>query len=271
MLQKIMIQRVREICLEDPAIEAAMMYGSFATGEDDRFSDIEFALFFSDECFSHVDQLAWIARIDTPVLYFPEDYGHHTAIFSNLVRGEFHFQPASKISMVEMWQGHGRFPSVESTIIVDRTGELEKHLRPLIGLPPQSNTNATLLPVASNFINLVLLGTNILARGEFARAWALLSEVHRNLLRLVRLSENNNEHRPTPARLLEKDIPVQLYERYRGCTADLDKFSLWIAYYETWKWGRELMSIAENRGDTALPITIIEALTRRIETEITEL
>ena len=46
MLQEKMIERVRELCVQDARIEGAFMFGSFATGEGDRFSDIEFILFF---------------------------------------------------------------------------------------------------------------------------------------------------------------------------------------------------------------------------------
>ena len=88
MLQEKMIERVRELCVQDARIEGAFMFGSFATGEGDRFSDIEFILFFKDESFPNIDQEHWVAQIETLELYFADDYGHHTAIFTNLVRGE---------------------------------------------------------------------------------------------------------------------------------------------------------------------------------------
>lgn len=46
LLQEEMIQSVRRICNEDPQLVSALMYGSFAKGEGDRFSDIEFWCFF---------------------------------------------------------------------------------------------------------------------------------------------------------------------------------------------------------------------------------
>jgi predicted nucleotidyltransferase len=42
--QEAMIERTRRICREDERLAAAMMYGSFAQGEGDGFSDIEFIL-----------------------------------------------------------------------------------------------------------------------------------------------------------------------------------------------------------------------------------
>ena len=77
------------------------MYGSFALGEGDVFSDIEFVLFFRDDALPDLDQRAWVAQIAPVELYFADDFGHYTAIFDNLIRGEFHFEPASAMDQVD--------------------------------------------------------------------------------------------------------------------------------------------------------------------------
>ncbi len=136
LLQQQMIRRLRELCQRDRRVVGALMFGSFATGEGDQYSDIEFALFFDDESLHRLDQRAWISQIEPVELYFADDYGHHTAIFANLVRGEFHFEPASRIPIIETWQGYAWFPSMEATLIVDRTGAVERYLRPFIAPPP---------------------------------------------------------------------------------------------------------------------------------------
>jgi lincosamide nucleotidyltransferase len=46
--QEAMIERVRELCHRDERLVSALMYGSFAIGEGDRFSEIEFYLFFAE-------------------------------------------------------------------------------------------------------------------------------------------------------------------------------------------------------------------------------
>lgn len=266
--QQAMIERLRELCLRDSRVEGALMFGSFATGEGDQHSDIEFVLFFSDESLPDVDQRAWISQVEKVDLYFADDYGHHTAIFSNLVRGEFHFEPASKIPIIETWQGYAWFPSMESTLLVDRTGAVEKYLRPFIGPPLDRNTPEETASIINNFINLALFGTNVLARGEAARSWALLGSVHANLLKLVRLAEGATEHWPTPSKALESDISTQAYERYRSCTSGLDLAGLRQAYRNTWQWGCELMIQTAQRNNIPLPIRVINALSKRIEARI---
>jgi lincosamide nucleotidyltransferase len=47
--QEVMIERVRELSERDGRVVSTLMYGSFALGQGDRFSDIEFYLFFEDE------------------------------------------------------------------------------------------------------------------------------------------------------------------------------------------------------------------------------
>ena len=47
LFQEELIARVREACSADDGLDAALMYGSFAAGEADQHSDIEFWLFFT--------------------------------------------------------------------------------------------------------------------------------------------------------------------------------------------------------------------------------
>ena len=94
-VQEAMIARLRNLCLQDEHVVAALLYGSFTRGEGDALSDIEAALFFVDDALRTLNQQAWVQQIAPVALYFDDDFGHHTAIFTNLIRGEFHFEPAS--------------------------------------------------------------------------------------------------------------------------------------------------------------------------------
>jgi lincosamide nucleotidyltransferase len=121
--QQAMIERVRELCDQDDRVVAALMYGSFALGQGDRFSDIEFYLFFDDEASEGLQEEAWVGHIAPLALYYVNEFGNGTAIFENLVRGEFHFEAASNVSLVDAWES-AWFPSLESAVLVDKSGEL---------------------------------------------------------------------------------------------------------------------------------------------------
>src|SRR5215210_4884129 len=189
--QEAMIERTRSVCREDERLAAAMMYGSFAQGEGDGFSDIEFILFFRDEELEGLDQEEWVSRISPVGLYFVNEYGNGTAIFENLVRGEFHFDRASDIERVvgESMRDADWLPSLEDTLILDRTGELAPRLRGIVGPPPERDTPGQIRFVCDCFVNWFVFGANLFARGEMARSLDLLGIVRDRLLQMVRVLE----------------------------------------------------------------------------------
>lgn len=254
MQQRTMITQIQAACRTDERIGAVLMFGSFASGEGDEFSDIEFAIFIRDEQFATFDPRRWLDAISPVAAYFQDDFGHHTALFQNGVRGEFHFMRESEVSTVAGWQGYGWFPSLTDAVLLDRTGELSRHAQVLVGGPPPRGGAELIEGLALNLVNLSLFGANLLNRGEFARAWALLGRLHENLLKLVRLAENTTDHWPTPSRALEADLSGDSYERYLTCTAGAQPVALCIAYRNTWTWGRELVTqLAEPLGITLPP------------------
>lgn len=258
MLQLEMIERFREVCAEDERVMGALMFGSFAAGEGDAFSDIEFAVFISDDVFDEFQQSAWLEEVNPVVAYFEDDFGHRTALFENGVRGEFHFMRYSEVSVVEGWLGYGWFPSLEDALILDRKGDLSRHASVLVGGPPARGGAALVQGLGLNLLNLMLFGANLLNRGEFARAWALLTKSHESLLKLIRLSEGATDHWPTPSRAFEKDLSAGVNERYLACTSGARPNELCAAYRESWKWGRELFDAVGGPLKAELPSSIVE-------------
>jgi lincosamide nucleotidyltransferase len=90
--QEAMITRVRTLCVQNMQILAALMYGSFTRDEGDQFSDIEFYMFLREDDLRQLDPAAWVSQVAPLVAYFVNEFGTGVALFSNLVRGEFHFQ-----------------------------------------------------------------------------------------------------------------------------------------------------------------------------------
>lgn len=260
--QRAMIERVRRVCQEDERLTAAMMYGSFAQGEGDRFSDIEFILFFRDDELESVDQEEWVSRISPVGLYFVNEYGNGTAIFDNLVRGEFHFDGASDIERVvgESMRDADWLPSLQDTLILDRAGSLAPRLRKIVGPPPERDTPENVRFVCDCFVNWCVFGANLFARGELARALDLLRIVRDRLLQMVRVLEGSTLHWFNSSKFLEEDISETSYARYVGCTARLDREELRRAYLSAWVWGRELMSALSDRHGLDLPAALLGRL-----------
>jgi lincosamide nucleotidyltransferase len=265
LLQEAMIERTRRVCREDERLVAAMMYGSFAQGEGDEYSDIEFILFFEDRELEGLDQEEWVSRISPSGLYFVNEYGNGTAIFDNLVRGEFHFDGASEIAAVvgESMRDADWLPSLEDALVLDRTGELTRRLRRIVGPPPERDTPGKVSFLCDCFVNWFLFGSNLFARGELARSLDLLGIVRDRLLQMARVLEGSTLHWFNSSKFLESEISASSYARHAACTARLDRAELRDAYVSAWEWGRELMSSLADRHGVTLPDALLERLDER--------
>lgn len=257
MLQLQMIERFRRAFEEDPHIVGALMFGSFATGEGDAWSDVEFAVFVEDARFDAFAPRSLLDAVSPVAAFFRDDHGHHTALFHNGIRGEFHFLRASEQGVVAGWEGHGWFPSLDAAILLDRTGELSRHAAPLVGGPPARGGAALVERLTLNLLNHLLMGAQLLHRGERARAWALLPRAHENLLKLVRLRHGATAHWPTPSRAFEADLPDAAVRRYLTCTASAEAAALVRAYRATWTWSRELFAEVAAPSGVDTPASIV--------------
>jgi lincosamide nucleotidyltransferase len=258
-----MIERVRELCDQEDRVVAALMYGSFALGQGDRFSDIEFYLFFDDEASEGLHEEAWVAQIAPLELYYVNEFGNGTAIFENLVRGEFHFEVISNVGLVDAWES-AWFPSLESAVLVDKTGELSGRMGRLVRRPPEMDTPERSLFLCRSLMNWTLMGANLLHRGEYARAQAFLTLLHGHLLQAMRLVEGNSANWLSPTRRLEEDASASSYKRYKECTAALEAEQLVRAYASTWEWARELMGELAARHTLELPEALLGELDQRL-------
>ena len=260
-----MIERLREICRQDERLTAAMLYGSFTRKEADEFSDIDTVLFFADERLPEIDQPAWVSQIAPVELYYHNEFGNEVAIFNNLVRAEFHFDRASDMHKLENWQGNAWFPALADVVLVDKTGQLARHLQTLMGPPTTHNTAQDIQFLCDSFLNWCLFGANVLARGELARALEILNVIHDTLLRMARLAEGTTERWISPTKALEQEISSTTYRRYQACTASLERKALWRAYLSAWQWGNELITILAKRHSVALPTVLMDKLSHRIQ------
>jgi lincosamide nucleotidyltransferase len=244
-----MIQAVRRRCREDPRVVAALMYGSFAKGEGDAFSDIEFWLFF-DDSLPLPQPSEWIEAIAPLHTCFRNEFGTQVALFVNGVRGEFHFAPSSRLDVVREWARTDPLNPASWTaegggleIALDRSGMLAEHVRYLEAHAADRTEPERVQALCDGFAHWALLGSSVLARGEYARALDALSHMHRYLLWMVRVLEGRHDrHWATPSRAAEADISGDSYARLRKCVAVLEAASLRKAYAETFSWAGTLMA-----------------------------
>jgi lincosamide nucleotidyltransferase len=229
MIQHRLIARVREICRADEGLGAALMYGSFAAGEGDAHSDVEFWLFFDPARRRAVDPAAWCATVAPVNLVLRNEFGTHVALFPGPVRGEFHFATTHDIASVGDWPARGA--AVDRMLVVDRAGLLRPVLERLperAALPADPEEIADL---CGRFANWLVLALHVTARGERLRAQDALAHAARHLLWMARLAEDSTAHWLTPSRAAEAELPA----RTVAAVAEATPAALWREGRDRWR------------------------------------
>lgn len=236
LIQERLIANVREICHADERLDAAMMYGSFASGEADTHSDVEFWLFFLPQWRDDVDRQAWVAQI-APVRYLAHnEFGTDVMLFPGLVRGEFHFGTTDDIATVRSWPARGA--PTDRMIVLDRSGMLRPALEALPERPATPTTGEEAETLCGRFVNWLVLAHHVADRGEVLRAWDALGQAHRHLLWMARLVEGATIHWLTPSRRAEVELPPHIVADLRTTTASADPGEVRNAVRAAWRQGR---------------------------------
>ncbi|MFI1015606.1 nucleotidyltransferase domain-containing protein [Streptomyces sp. NPDC020965] len=248
------VRRLREIAEAEPRLDGVLLYGSWTLGEADAHSDIEAYLFVREGHAETFDGREFIERLAPLELAYTNMYGILAVVFDDLMRGEFHFEPADPgIESVADWRGSVHLPDPEAAVLLDRSGRLTQVVRTLAEFrPPEAP--ATALQLTSELANWTLMLSHVLARGETARAHALLHTVVAPLqLQLCRLLRGSTAHWLTPSRALEADLPAPDRERYAATTARCHPDDVPAAARKSWEWSRELAREAADRWEFDVP------------------
>jgi lincosamide nucleotidyltransferase len=206
-IQHELLARVRQMCRADEGIGAALTYGSFAAGEGDAHSDVEFWLFFRPERLAEVAPAAWCAEVAPVNLVMRNEFGTHVAFFPGPVRGEFHFATTGDIASVAQWPARGA--AVERMVVVDRDGLLTPVLAALPERAPVPADPQEVAELCGRFANWLVLALHVTARGERLRAQDALGHAARHLLWMARLAEDSTAHWLTPSRAAEAELPAR--------------------------------------------------------------
>ena len=264
LFQEELIKRVREVCATDDGLDAALMYGSFAAGEADEHSDIEFWLFFTTRRHAEIDPESWCANIAPTSYGLLNEFGSYVAFFPGLVRGEFHFATVDEIAGVADWPARGA--AVERMLIVDRSGALAPVLR---GLPeryvPPVDSPEIIAKYCDPFANWLVLAHHLAARGEDLRAWDALGHAQRHLLWMARLAEESTAHWLTPSRGAERELSADTVAGLRAATSAASPQELTGALRAALELGRRLWPVIAGRHGRSAPDSLFAELDAALE------
>jgi lincosamide nucleotidyltransferase B/F len=265
LFQEALIARVREVCEADEELDAALMYGSFAAGEGDEHSDIEFWLFFRPDRLARIDPHTWCLQI-APVTYLlRNEFGSHVAFFPNLVRGEFHFAATDDIESVGTWPARGA--EVERMIVIDRAGRLAPVLQALPERYAAPNSGlAIFAEYCDPFANWLVLAHHLLGRGEHLRAWDALAQAQRYLLWMARLVEGATTHWLTPSRGAEAELTPATVAALTAATGAATPDELHVALRAASREGHLLWQQLADRYDHSAPSALFNELDATLDT-----
>ncbi|MCC8477162.1 nucleotidyltransferase domain-containing protein [Streptomyces globisporus] len=259
------IALLRATAEADPRVEGVLLYGSWTLGEADAHSDLDACLYVREEDVAAFDGREFVERLAPLKLAYTNMYGILAVVFDDLMRGEFHVEPAGPgIAEIATWRGQVHFPRPEAAVLLDRTGRLTAAARELAAFDPPEPV-ATAQQLTDELANWTLMLAHVQARGEHARAHNLLHAVVAPLqLKLCRLLRGSTAHWLTPSRALEADLPVTDVERYATATGPLTPEAVRTASANSWEWSRELAVEAADRWGIRLPPGLHEEITEAL-------
>jgi lincosamide nucleotidyltransferase len=258
--QQRLIALVRSLCAADPRLDAALMYGSFAQGVADEYSDIEF-WFFTD---GDVDPRAWLDQLGPLLSVVVNEFGSHVVFFPGLIRGEFHFAAASELGQVADWPWLGA--PVDDVIVLDRRGVL----RELLGRTPQRlvvpGTASEIERLCLRYANWLVLGLHVRARGEIMRTHDALANVHRHLLWMTRLRADATRTWLTPSRRAEAELPAaDVAHLHAALTGDVA-----AGLARAWEAGRNVWRDLASRHGFEFPEALVAEIDARVMQTLTD-
>ena len=240
MIQLSMIDRVKLLALENPAIASVLMYGSFVKGEGDGYSDIEFYIFLNPGVELHREH--WVNSIEETTLFFSNEFGTDVAIFKNLIRGEFHFLDVSQVNIVKSWEGLVSFEYWEKMLLVDKAEKLAEVINGIDKKRPLRNEPDKVGWLQRSFINHALFTKNLLLRQEWAHAHQQFAFLQKYLLWLIRIRVDSTAHWESPTKKAEHDLPPEWYSAYVACTSALEKEKMKEAFSQCLKLAQTLFA-----------------------------
>ena len=265
LIQPKLIDRVKDKANKDVRLKHVLMYGSWANGEGDEFSDIEFWIFVEPQHLPELNKDEWLEDIASVLFHTINESGADVAIFrEGLVRGEFHFVGADTIDQIRGWTGlKVTADTISKMVFLDRSGELRAALDSLRTVSPVPKTDAEIELLCGRFVDWLLFGTNVLKRGELARSHVLLGILHGYLAWMARLDEGALDHWLTPTKGWENELSDESVARLRECSAIIEQDSLRKAYIETCDWGTKLIAELGREHHFEIPSELLAELAKR--------
>ena len=130
--------RIVDAVIADERLLGLVDYGSSSEGRADRWSDVDCSLFVQPAALEDFTSrwTTWIAQFGPVLLSFVGDIGNYWSVIegeSFPIRVDFNFYGATEDAYAAMEAWPNAPSSVESMLLVDKTGGLRPHVEAMVG------------------------------------------------------------------------------------------------------------------------------------------
>lgn len=255
-------QRIVEAVAGDERLMGLVDYGSTSEGRGDRWSDVDCSLFIRPE--DHAAFIsgweAWIAQFGPVLLCFVGDICNFWSVLEGEtfpIRVDFNFLAATEEEMLAMHEWPNAPSSVDTMLLVDKSGKLEPHVRSLVkqDLGPQDMPERVDL-VSAGFWYYAVRTWCKLQRGP---TWGVRFDISfmmfGNLMALLRLEAGRVDRwRASDAAAgIEDDISEERLASLNACIPNADPVSLADALSAIIRLGAEVNRAVADRYQRSWP------------------
>ncbi len=232
---------------KDSGISHAFTYGSYPQNLADQFSDLEYYLYLTEAELKNFEIADWLRSLFPVHHLVQNELGVWNAITQNLLRMEFHILSASRIPELQNWPPE--HVQAEAMLLKDSDGWLLQTLKQTQS-KPATNPHAESEIILGRLVNWIVLGVNVLTRGERVRALESLPFVQNSLLRLLRLKENSTRHWHNPARFAEQELSHESLAKFASVSGEI--YELEHVLQQAWELTKEFAVSMQYKMDAEL-------------------
>ena len=185
--QRMLLDQIVRQAERSPEVLGLLLFGSFACGTEDVYSDLDIGLYVDEAAFATFDLRRWLKPVADVAAIYTDPYCS-MVIFADLTRAEVHLGTPAAAEAWPPLAGVIAYPNLERMVLLDRTGQFAAAVAPFIGPLPRRGVvdgEQAFLGLANG----LLVADGCHRRGDAARALAHLSAAQSHLLRLARLAE----------------------------------------------------------------------------------
>ena len=261
-------QALLDYSAHDARIVGVLDYGSSSEGRADALSDLDIALFISDEALEAFTQQwkTWAAQFGRVLLAYVGGVGHPWVVYDAEplpLRVDFAFQRASAMDTVLTWPNAPR--SVEAMLLYDASdGRLATYVQQIVGqsLAPADRQQAFESSCGDFWYYMLRCWTKLLRNEHWTARYDFNYMVLGILVSLLRIEAKAIERWriSSGATKIEQMVSAQRLQQLQACIPDTSEQGLRQAFYATALLGYDVCAAVAHSNHWSWPEELAQGI-----------